>query len=101
MNGRADDVVFTIEFSKVSRIVRGEVFGATVTLLDGRTFELDNYDVVWDNSDDVNWDNRGILIAPEGANGSGGPDWSRWRVVPWDEFKEAHFRHDPKIADGR
>ena len=100
LNGRADDVVFTIEFSKVSRIVRGEVFGATVTLLDGRTFELDNYDVVWDNTDDVNWDNRGILVAPEGANSSGGPDWSRWRVVPWDEFKEARFRHDPTIAGG-
>ena len=40
LDGRADDVVFTIEFGNVSRIKRGQAFGATVTLLDGRTFEL-------------------------------------------------------------
>ena len=42
LNGRADDVVFTIEFGYVSRIERGQAFGARVTLLDGRTFELDD-----------------------------------------------------------
>ena len=94
LNGRADDVIFTIEFSEVSRIVRGEVFGATVTLLDGRTFELDD-------SNDVDWDNKGILIAPESASNGAAQNGSRWRVVPWDEFKEARFRHHPKIADGR
>ena len=94
LNGLADDVVFTIEFSKVSRITRGQVFGATVTLLDGRTFELDD-------SSDVDWDNKGILIAPAGVNSAGGPDESRWRVIPWDEFKEARFRHDTTIESGR
>ena len=94
LNGRADDVTFTIEFSEVNRIVRGEVFGAAVTLLDGRTFQLDD-------SNDVDWDNKGILIAPEAASGGGGPDPSGWRLVPWDQFKEARFRHATQMAGGR
>jgi hypothetical protein len=94
LNGSADDVTFTIEFSKVSRITRGEVFGATVTLLDGRTFELDD-------SNDVNWDNKGILIAPEAATGNRGSDGTRWRVVPWDQFKEVRFRHGTTVGSGR
>ena len=86
LNGRADDVVFTIEFGYVSRIERGQAFGARVTLLDGRTFELDD-------SNDVDWDNKGILIAPEG-------DASRWRVITWDEFREVRFRHDSTARSG-
>jgi hypothetical protein len=93
LNGRADEVIFTIEFSEVSRIVRGEVFGATVTLLDGRTFELDD-------SNDVDWDNKGILVAPESASTEAAPSGSRWRVVPWDEFKEARFRPATTIGSG-
>jgi hypothetical protein len=85
LNGRAEGVIFTIEFSKVSRITRGEVFGATVTLLDGRSFELDD-------SNDVNWDNKGILIAPEGPNNGGASGGSSWRLVTWDQFKEVRFR---------
>jgi len=34
-----------------------------VTLLDGRSFELED-------SNDVDWDNKGILIAPTGSTGS-------------------------------
>lgn len=82
LNGRRDDVTFSIELANVSRIERGEAFGATVTLLDGRTFELHD-------SNDVDWDNKGILIQPEGANGG---DSSRWRVIGWDEFREVRFR---------
>ena len=82
LNGRADDVVFTIELAYVSRIERGEAFGATVTLLDGRSFELEE-------SNDVDWGNRGILIAGEGARRT---DASGWRVIPWDEFREVRFR---------
>jgi hypothetical protein len=97
LNGRADDVVFTIEFGYVSRIERGQAFGARVTLLDGRTFELDD-------SNDVDWDNKGILIAPEGANGGAnggnGADASRWRVITWDEFREVRFRHDSTARGG-
>ena len=94
LNGEADDVVFAVEFGQVSRITRGDVFGATVTLLDGRALELDD-------SNDVDWDNKGILIATEGANSGSGPDESRWRVITWDEFKEVRFRHHTKIDIGR
>ena len=61
---------------------RGEAFGALVTLVDGRSFELDE-------SNDVDWDNKGIMVAPEGADAS---EVSAWRVVPWDEFREILFR---------
>tara|TARA_B100000378_G_scaffold202410_1_gene165665 strand:- start:553 stop:1461 length:909 start_codon:yes stop_codon:yes gene_type:complete len=94
LNGRADDVIFAIEFGMVSRITRGEVFGATVTMLDGRTFELDD-------SNDVNWDNKGILITPEVPNSGGASDGSVWRLVTWDQFKEVRFRHDISVASGR
>ena len=93
LDGLADDVAFTIEFANVSRIERGEVFGARVTLLDGRTFELDD-------SNDVDWDNKGILIALEGASGGSGADGSRWRVVTWDEFREVRFRSDSTARSG-
>lgn len=86
LNGRADEVVFSIELGYVSRIVRGEAFGATVTLVDGRTFELDG-------SSDVDWDNKGIMVAPQGASGIDGPDGdTRWRLIPWEEFAEVRFR---------
>ena len=87
LNGRDDDVVFTIELGYVSRIERGEAWGAKVTLLDGRTLELDD-------SNDVDWGNKGILIPPIGVTRSRVADGSRWRVVPWDEFQEVRFTHD-------
>jgi len=87
LNGSTDEAAFTIEFSQVSRIERGEAFGAKVTLLDGRSFELDD-------SNDVDWDNKGILIAPIGSDGGNDLDGSRWRVIPWDDFREVTFTHD-------
>ena len=113
LNGRADDVDFTIELGNVSRIERGEAFGATVTLLDGRTFELDGRTLErdgrtspLDDSNDVDWDNKGILIAPlddsgtSTADGGGGANPSRWRVVTWDEFREIRFRPDATARSG-
>ncbi len=106
LDGRADDVAFNIEFANVSRIERGEVFGVTVTLRDGRTFELDgsgNRDrdrYNWDDSNDVDWDNKGILIQPEGASGRDGAASTRWRVITWDEFREVRFRHDSTVRSG-
>lgn len=101
LNGRAGDVTFTIEFANVSRIERGEVFGATITLLDGRTFELDDSnDVDRGDSNDVGWDNKGILIQPEGARGANGVASTRWRVIAWDEFREVRFRHDSTGPSG-
>ncbi len=107
LNGRADDVDFTIEFGNVSRIERGEAFGATVTLLDGRAFELDGRTFEADgrtfplgDSNDVSWDNKGILIQPEVADGASQADQSRWRVSPWDEFREVRFRPDTTARSG-
>ena len=65
-----------------------------VTLLDGRSFELED-------SNDVDWDNKGILIAPEVPNSGGASDGSVWRLVTWDQFKEVRFRHDISVASGR
>jgi hypothetical protein len=62
--------------------------------LDGRTFELDD-------SNDVDWDNKGILVAPEVTGSSAEADASLWRVVSWDEFKEIRFRHDTMTDGGR
>ena len=94
LNGLEENVVFTIEFGYVSRIERGEAFGATVTLLDGRSFELDD-------SNDVDWDNKGILIAPQLSIAAADPGAARWRVIPWDEFREVRFRHDTTVDRGR
>ena len=110
LNGRADDVEFTIELGNVSGIERGEAFGATVTLLDGRTFELDGRTSELDgrtspqdDSNDVNWDNKGILIAPldnSGTSTAGGANPSQWRVVTWDEFREVRFRPNATARSG-
>lgn len=116
LNGRAGDVTFTIELANVSRIERGEVFGAVVTLLDGRTFELEESNGFawrdrrdqrdrrdwndWDDSNDVDLDNKGILIQPEGATGDNGAPSTRWRVIAWDEFREVRFRHDSTGSSG-
>ncbi|MEZ4416895.1 MAG: hypothetical protein R3E10_14185 [Gemmatimonadota bacterium] len=84
LNGVSEKVSFDIEFGQIARIERGEVFGARVTLLDGRTFELDD-------SNDVDWDNKGILVTAEDAEGgeAGAP---AQRYVSWEEFKEVRFQ---------
>jgi hypothetical protein len=87
LNGRADKVIFSIEFSQISSIEQEGAFGSTVTLRDGRTFRLDD-------ANDVDRDNRGILIAPEVAMTS-------WRVVPWEEFREIRFGTDATVGTGR
>ena len=88
LNGVSDGVRFTIELAKIERIRRGEAWGATVTLTDGRAWELDE-------SNDVNWDNKGILVLVEvdGAGTEGG-----WRFVDWDEFLEVRFHHDDRAG---
>ena len=62
----------------------------TVTLRDGRSFELDE-------SNDVDWDNKGILIAGEGADQT---NPSSWRMISWDDFREISFRSATTV-DGR
>ena len=81
LNGQ-DDADFSIELDRVSSIERAEGFGAVVTLLDGRTFEL--FD-----SNDVDFDNKGVMIAPEDADHA---DADVWRMVSWDDFRAIRFR---------
>ena len=86
LNGRSDEVKFTIEFGKIDRIRRGEALGATVTLVDGRAFELDD-------SNDVDWDNKGILMLVDANDASELERNGTWRFVAWDEFLEVRFDH--------
>jgi hypothetical protein len=85
LDGRRDDVVFTIEFAKIASIEPDDLFGARVTLLDGRTFELED-------SNDVDWDNKGLLVAPPSAGPESVPD-ETWTYVFWDEVVEVRFQH--------
>jgi hypothetical protein len=82
LDGQGEAGAFMIEMGQVRRIERAEAFGALVTLGDGRSFDLVD-------SNDVDWDNKGIMIAPEDADQS---DPSAWRVIRWDDFREARFR---------
>lgn len=86
LNGSDGDVVFTIEFAAIARIERGERRGAHVTLRDGRTFHLDD-------SNDVDWDNKGIFVRPDGGDGP-------VRFVTWDEFRAVRFAEPPEPSSG-
>lgn len=83
LDGRSKGVLFKIEFSNIDQIVRSDVSGAHVTLVDGRTFELDD-------SNDVDWDNKGILVAVD-AIGEELTSPPTWRYVSWEEFREIRF----------
>ena len=75
LNGWSRDVEFRIEFEHVARIERASSRRARVILRDGRELELDG-------SNDVNDENRGIVI--ETDDGS-------WEVVDWDGFVSVDF----------
>lgn len=62
---------FEVEFMHIARIERRSSRGATVTLVDGRTLDLED-------STDVDDSNRGIVV--ELGDGT-------LRVVEWDEFE--------------
>ncbi|NNF26821.1 MAG: hypothetical protein HKN73_06365 [Gemmatimonadetes bacterium] len=84
LDGRWEDVKFTVEFSNIAHIARAEVFGAEVTLTDGRMLELED-------RSDVDWDNRGVFIFPYPE----GPEAMTATVqyVPWEDFAEVTFEH--------
>ncbi len=96
LDGRSDGVTFTIEFGHIAGIARGEAFGAAVTLTDGRRFELSE-------SNDVDWDNKGIFVLPSSTDRSSDSDGTRWRYVSWDDFREITFDvpADPTAGGGR
>jgi hypothetical protein len=87
LTGSVEDVGFAIELAFVDRIVRGEAFGASVTLTDGRSFELEG-------SEDLDWDNKGVMV---GVAGGDADDPASWRLVPWEEFGEVRFHHAPPV----
>ena len=70
LDGEIRDIEFKIEFGNIDRIERSRS-GATVTLRDGREFNLDD-------SNDVDDGNRGIIIRDDG----------RTYEVEWDDFRE-------------
>jgi len=91
LDGETETASFEIEFGRVARIERGEVSGAVVTLVDGRSFELEG-------SSDVGWDNRGIFVAP--GRWDADPPRDSWRVISWDELSEVRFRTEGSGEDG-
>ena len=65
-----------------------------MTLLDGRSFDLDD-------SNDVDWDNKGILVLVEAEGTAGQEPDGEWRFIDWDDFLEVRFDHrDRGARDG-
>lgn len=83
LDGSFRDVGYAVEFGAVASIVRRSSRGAVVTLLDGRSFELEG-------SNDVGEGNRGIFVHVVGTEGAG----AEWVLVSWDELAEVRFHHE-------
>lgn len=82
LNGHMEDVKVYFALNQVAKIEKGELWGAVVTLLDGRSFKVGE-------SPDLSGDNRGVLIAV--ADG--------WRFVSWEEFQEVRFNHPKSVCN--
>lgn len=88
LDGSWNEAAYDIELGKVASIERmdaerGSARGARVTLLDGRVLELAG-------SNDVNTENKGVLLRPvgEGASAAGTDAWIRIR---WPDFRSVRF----------
>lgn len=75
LDGWADGVDYAIEFSAIRSVGRNESGGVTVTLIDGRTVDLDS-------SDDVGEANMGIFVEQDGR---------ATRLVRWRDFDRVDF----------
>lgn len=116
LDGRSDGVRFSIELGRIHCIEKPETEGVSVTLLDGRTFELDD-------SNDVTSENRGVFVEPgasrvwasedapavleDAAGGRAdapvhdGAEEGR-AYVPWDAFRRVCFEHPaPEARTGQ
>jgi hypothetical protein len=83
LNGEDRDIVYEVELGLIATIERDSSRSAEVTLLDGRVLEMEG-------SNDVNEENKGILIElddPAGDHPGG------WVMVSWDEFRQLRFNH--------
>ena len=89
LDGWLEEVDYTIEFGNITHIRRNEAVGVVVTLTDGRTLEVHD-------GNDVDWDNKGILVSPEGT--SGPSEAPQFRYVHWDDFREVRFDHPTRGA---
>ena len=83
LDGEDRNVVYDVEFGKIAKIERDSSRGARVTLLDGRVLEMEG-------SNDVNEENKGILVQvdEEDRSRTGG-----WVLVDWRDFQEIRFHH--------
>lgn len=75
LDGRAGDVDLDVEFGQLQRVERLGGWGARVTLLDGRSFEMEG-------SNDVDDGNKGIYVTL---------DDGETVLVRWEDFREAAF----------
>ncbi len=107
LDGTRDGVIFDVEFGMVSHIERfvdvgteiesvnvgfgvrveaRRIKGVRVTLLDGRVLELEG-------SNDVNDENKGILVLIDGGESPSPSDEPEWIMVRWQDFQELRFDH--------
>lgn len=79
LDGERRGVRFHVEFGQIRSVHRVSSRTAQLTLLDGRTLELEG-------SSDVGEGNRGILVLPDGSE--------EWVAIPWDELQAARFQDE-------
>lgn len=89
LDGNWREATFDVELGRVASIERmeperGSERGARVTLVDGRILELSG-------SNDVNTENKGVLIRAVGEQASAVEEGA-WVRVPWSDFQSVRFR---------
>lgn len=89
LHGHSDGVKFAVEFGTVARIGRREDGDMTVSLLDGRVFELSD-------PADADRDHRGVFVFPDTTASTP----SNWRYVAWEDFAEVRFLHAAEPFEG-
>jgi hypothetical protein len=77
LDGSWRDIVFDVEFGAIATIEKRSSRSAEVVLLDGRSFELEG-------SNDVDRDNKGIVIEVDGGDPV---------LIRWDRFASVTFDH--------
>jgi len=105
LDGERDGVRFDVEFGKIAAMERfrrrtvgmtlgpegaeagtSRQDGVRVTLLDGRTLELDN-------SNDVDDGNKGVFVLVDGSGQSPDDEEAEWIRVRWEDFQSVRFDH--------
>lgn len=89
LDGNWREASYDVELGKVASIERmdaerGSARGARVTLLDGRVLELTG-------SNDVNTENKGVMVRPARTDASSVEEGA-WVRVRWSDFRSVRFR---------